>query len=379
MQKRLFRPTGCGVPLALMFASLAGQHTAAISLAIPYLIVTLLSLAAAETQRRTAAQLASHRQVLGTSVLSLVQTALAGGILIGLAHTFVDEAAETICWCVAATALVGMRCLEELAHAENDALSGGLADFLAGLAVVVPMLLFDAQAKATMIAAGIVFAVAMIIILLLRREKPEWAQSSLRSTIGAMVREGAYPLAAALLWGMMMHGSSQNLADSEIISSTISLLPGFFAGLAIVSAGRTAYRRDERESGAFHIALVCFGLVLAICAALPPIFSAAWGKILPQWAIACADNMRFALLGVTILMAQYIALRPRYIASLALYIVSTLSPLAGMIGIGSDWVAAAWLLVPTLVALGLSVPDVQAVARHRRAKRIRRRAQNGRL
>lgn len=379
MQKRLFRPTGCGVPLALMFASLAGQNMAAFLLAIPYLIITQLSLAAAETQRRLTSQLSSHRQVLGASVLSLVQTALGGGIVTCMVRNFADDPAEMMCWCVAATALVGVRCLEELAHAEGDALSGGLADFLAGLAAVAPMLLFDAQAKATMIAAVIVFIVALVIILLLRREKPEWAQSSLRSTIGAMVREGTYPLAAVLLAAIMMDKSAQNLADSELISSISSLFPGFFAGLAIVAAGRTAYRRDERESGAFHIALVCLGFMMAICAALPPIFSAAWGKALPQWANAVADNMMFALLGVTVLMAQYIALRPRYLASLALYIVAVLSPLAEIFSLECDWIAAAWRLVPTLIALGLSVPDGLTVARHRRAKRIRQRAQKSRL
>lgn len=359
MKIRIAKFYGAGVPLALLLATLLGRGNAALSLFCPMLAIQLLTLGGHETFRVNAAKQISGGRITFSALIVLALTALfvaASSALAPLALRQIILAAAFLC-------LTRLACEHAAAHA--DLTSALVGDTLTGILLAGSLLIADVSGVCAagvlntgdaerISAAGLLAAVVPLLIILLVTppKKPAASFSYFRDVHRGLFRVALFPLVYALVAGQMTGFTYR--------AEHMGLALGLFAGSALMELSRATFRRTEMEGTAFDV------LLAAVCM----LFAAADTLLLliaPDLFAVYDPVARAVMLSAACALILYGPMKPRIFGSAALLL------LAGCACMFVPWVGyfANALTVPAAVCM---LPDMLALRRISRAKRIRARA-----
>lgn len=362
MKIRIAKFYGAGVPIALLLATLLGRGNAALALFCPMLVFQLLALGGHETFRVNAAKQMSGGRITFSALIVLVLTVL----FVAASAAFAPIALRQIIFAAALLCLARLACEHAAAHA--DLTSALVGDTLTGIILAGALLITDisgicetgmmnAGDAERISAAGMLAAALPLLITLVVTppKKPAASFSYFRDIPRGLMRIALFPLVYALIAGQMT-GFTYRAAH-------MGLALGLFAGCALMELSRATFRRTEMEGTAFDV------LLAAVC-----IFSAAADTLLLLLApdiFAVFDPVaRAVMLAAACALILYGPMKPRIFGSAALLL------LAGAACMFVPWVGylANALTVPAAVCM---LPDMLALRRIARAKRIRARARKG--
>lgn len=360
MRIRIAKFYGAGVPAALLLATLLGRGNAALAVFCPMLVFQLLTLGGHETFRVNAAKQMSGGRITFSALIVLALTALLAAV------PFAIGAPAEISLLLAAGALLCLTRLAcEHAAAHADLTSALVGDALTGIILAAGLLIADlsgvcetaamnaADARRIACACGLAAVLPLLITLVVTPpKKPAASFSYFRDVHRGLFRVALFPLVCALVAGQMTGFTYR--------AEHAGLALGLFAGSALMELSRATFRRTEMEGTAFDV------LLAAVCM----VFAAADTLILllaPDIFAAFDPVARAVMLAAACALILYGPPKPRIFGAAALILLS------GIACMFVPWVGyfANALTVPAAVCM---LPDLLALRRISRAKRIRTRA-----
>lgn len=251
MRKTQPKLYGFGVPMAMIAASLCGLQDLAFWIGAFQLLIAGASLAAPEAFSRSAAKLISTKKVMGGLLTALFMVILACGALI-----FVDTKIQyfTPSLLILGAVLTAIRCVEELFASQSDMTSAALTDILTFIALTAGVLIpGDAMLNCVIGAGGVLAVSGLIAAGFSRREWPRPNAAIFREIPAAMLRTLLFPaLFAGLTW--LFGGGGFSTA----------LIIGYFAGLILLEACKTTFRRGKFESAGLKTGVALTVLLFAL-------------------------------------------------------------------------------------------------------------------
>ena len=355
---------GRTVPLALLLSTICGAQRQAGTLFLCMALTSLLTLAAPEMLRRSAARTISPRKLTGSLLLGGLITLAGAGIaqLLApiLAPLLSTEVVELRWWMGVAglLALTALHC--EYLFAVGEAMMAKVSGLLtaSGLlgSTVLAGTLGTPPHQSALIITGIFLAIA-VLESARSYTSPEIRPAMLRELPAALLRALIYPAAAAALLALT-HPSER-----------VGLI-ALFGGWTLFQRCRTVLRRDDRESAPFNVQLTLFSLLAGAVPALELLLHNSTNSIIFIVMLQLAAGLGMVIYGSA----------DSAIGGCTLLLSAVLAALTQRFGTllfsdrGSMLVAAALLCALPLAAIFAVRGSFTDLRNQSRARRIRRRA-----
>lgn len=284
-RRRLVRPADAFLPLALLGACLCGSGMAAVFLCLCVLGARLCALSTAGSLRAAFALQPSMRDVQGSVKCALLAQPVGALLLAGILRCVSAEwlEPEGLMYIGAGLLLNLEHVFYEYLYSAGDGNSALLSRLITAALAFAGILLSGTQPIALPLSAGLAALAACAVSLASGGAlKGRMNARPLRCAPPFMLQDALYPLCFAGLM-LLLPRVLPELAPSEGTLFPFDI--AFFAGLALYSLCRSAFRRSKQEARPMNVALAIVSAA-AVLAALPALLLPGAAASLPAYAQA---------------------------------------------------------------------------------------------